>query len=212
VIHASVLDVWHRYSEPLEGRVECMYLDVRGLVTTGVGNLIDSPDAALALPWRTDDWAMADPGDVVSEWARVKGMPYGRSYPWTYYRDRTRLRLTDDAIDALVVRVLHAMACELERQFTEWPTWPADAQLGALSRAWAAGTCLDGWPLHRNACERRAWLVAGEESVLVEDGNPGVVPRNHRQRVAFRNAHVVDSRSDGALSRDTCYWPLELVA
>jgi hypothetical protein len=73
--------------------------------------------------------------------------------------------------------------------------------------------------MHRAACERRDWITAGRESVLRDglgtparaDDNPGVVPRNDAQMVAFRNAHVVDSRTDGALRRDECYWPLWLV-
>src|SRR5690606_22446954 len=35
----SVIDRWHDFSEPLEGRVSSMYLDVKGLVTCCVGNL-----------------------------------------------------------------------------------------------------------------------------------------------------------------------------
>ena len=38
------------FSAPFEGRLHYMYLDVKGLVTTGVGNLIDSVGAAQALP------------------------------------------------------------------------------------------------------------------------------------------------------------------
>ena len=43
MIRQSVIDRWHEFSEPLEGRVNSMYLDVKGLVTTCVGNLIDTP-------------------------------------------------------------------------------------------------------------------------------------------------------------------------
>lgn len=50
-VRQAVLDVWNDFNRPLEGRVPYMYLDVKGLVTTGLGNLIDSTADAEQLAW-----------------------------------------------------------------------------------------------------------------------------------------------------------------
>src|SRR5207244_2818316 len=47
----SIRDGFLAFSRPLEGRVPWMYLDIKGLVKTGVGNLIDPVGLALKLPF-----------------------------------------------------------------------------------------------------------------------------------------------------------------
>src|SRR4029453_7562541 len=49
--HTSIRDGFLAFSRPLEGRVPWMYLDIKGLVTTGVGNLIDPVGLASKLPF-----------------------------------------------------------------------------------------------------------------------------------------------------------------
>lgn len=212
MIKPYVLAAWHEFSEPFEGRVHWMYLDVFGLVTTAVGVLIDSPAGAASLPWvRADGLVLATDAEIEAEWHRVKSMP-----PGLHFRQyRGSLRMTDDAINYIVMSRLHNNARRIARQLPDFPTWPADAQLGALSRAWAAGADLAKWPKHRAACERRDWIEAGRESVLrhgldtpqTSDDNPGVVPRNEAQLVAFRNAAIVErDRLDPA----RLWWPRDL--
>ena len=50
-MHPSVKSVFPSFSTKLEGRVPWMYCDVLGLVTIGIGNLIDPEEAALHLPF-----------------------------------------------------------------------------------------------------------------------------------------------------------------
>ena len=40
-MHEMVRESWMRFNEPLEGIVNFMYLDVKGWVSTGMGNKID---------------------------------------------------------------------------------------------------------------------------------------------------------------------------
>lgn len=40
-MYPSVTSFFRVFNEPLEGVVAYMYLDIKGLVTVGVGNLID---------------------------------------------------------------------------------------------------------------------------------------------------------------------------
>ncbi|WP_406429963.1 hypothetical protein, partial [Streptomyces sp. NBC_00631] len=43
-MHQSVRDAFIPFNAPLEGRVQFMYLDIKSLVSTGVGNLLDADD------------------------------------------------------------------------------------------------------------------------------------------------------------------------
>lgn len=45
-MHQSVREAFFPFSEPLEGRVRFMYLDINSLVSTGVGNLLDADNPA----------------------------------------------------------------------------------------------------------------------------------------------------------------------
>lgn len=40
-MHPSVRHYFVKFNEPIEARIPYMYLDIKGLVTVGVGNLID---------------------------------------------------------------------------------------------------------------------------------------------------------------------------
>lgn len=51
-MHKSVVDIFPSFSVPLEGEVSSMYCDVLGLITVGVGCLIDPVSMALPLAWR----------------------------------------------------------------------------------------------------------------------------------------------------------------
>lgn len=69
-----VRDTFREWSVPKEGRIRCMYLDLRGYVTTAIGLLIDDtstltpPARAFALPWRTQGGALATASEVRAEW------------------------------------------------------------------------------------------------------------------------------------------------
>lgn len=67
------------FTAPFEGRLHYMYLDA--LVTTGVGNLIDSVAAAQALPWQVGDGPVATADQVRTEWEMVKSRQDLRDTP-----------------------------------------------------------------------------------------------------------------------------------
>jgi hypothetical protein len=63
-VRRAVLDIWNDFNRPLEGRVPFMYLDVKGLVTTGLGNLIDSTGDAEQLAWQHADGTPASTDEI----------------------------------------------------------------------------------------------------------------------------------------------------
>ncbi|MFD0555198.1 hypothetical protein ACFQ0X_43005 [Streptomyces rectiviolaceus] len=88
-MHQSVRDYWITFNDPLEGRVNFMYLDVKGYVSTGIGNKIDQTErdnssptegertaslaAASRLRWLVNDAnTEATPEEVANEWDTVK--------------------------------------------------------------------------------------------------------------------------------------------
>jgi len=135
---------------------------------------------------------------------------------------------------ALNTRVVSAVLDEatLRRRFPAYDSWPADAQLGTLSCAWAAGA---GWACPKftaavNALEPGFQVAAGpvpgasgdldpgaRGEAWLEDNhkpgpnpaNPGLHPRNLANQVLFGNAaRIVES--PGTYDPERLYWPQHL--
>ena len=182
----SVLSVVDDYQCQFEGRIPWMYLDVKSLVTVGVGNLIDPVARAVDLPFRKPDGALATPAEIYTEWHTVKASDTAAKGAGAC-RDITTLRLTRPDIDALVENAARSFECELTGLFPQWETWPANAQLGMLGVAWAVGVgkIKSGFSKFVAACKRMDWATAAQECLVNSLGNPGVVPRNRFNRNLF---------------------------
>ncbi|MGP3637870.1 hypothetical protein ACTU45_31840, partial [Streptomyces sp. 24-1644] len=145
-MHQSVRDYWIAFNDPLEGRVDFMYLDQKGWVSTGIGNKIDetaqenSPpsqterDASLAaaneLRWQMGRGGpIATQDDVASAWDAVKARLDLASHGHLAFEDLTSLRLENDEIDRHVYAKLDQMESFLvgRHPFTQFSTWPANA-------------------------------------------------------------------------------------
>lgn len=178
------------FSGPLEGVVPWMYADVRGLVTCAIGILIDPMSYALALPWVRRDGSPATPGEIVQDWHRIKGDASMARLGHRAAERVTALRLTTEGVERVVLAKLDQVDAQLSQRWQEYPTWCADAQLAVLSMAWAMGAGFD-FPRFDAAIRRALWLVAAQECTISERGNPGVAPRNQRNRLLFGAAHRV---------------------
>jgi hypothetical protein len=206
-MHQIVADRWEEFSRPLEGRVGGMYCDILGLVTCGVGNLIDPIPLAEQLPWTLADGTPADLAQVRADWHKLKGnASYYAKRHYNYALAATKVRLTDEAIDNLVAKKRAEFEGHLKRHhFPEWETFPADAQLGIMSMAWACGP---GFPVKfgnfKRAVINRDWSGAVASCKIREEGNPGVVPRNKHNRLCFSNAAIVEKLD---LDRAQLFWP-----
>jgi len=208
--HTSVRNGFLAFSQPLEGRVHWMYLDIKGLVTTGVGNLIDPVASALKLPFvHKGDESLASEAEIGAEWQALKGNQALAQKGHRACEAITELRLTDAAIDQLVLAKFVGNDRVLRHAFSNWNEWPADAQLGAHSMAWAGAGFPIKWPKFRAAAEARNWKAMAAESHIDETGNPGVKQRNVANAQLFHNAEVVES-SD--VDRATLHYPQTLLA
>src|ERR1700755_2922712 len=82
-MHASAQASWQAFITAHEGNVAHMYLDTKGLVTIGIGNLIDPISLALTLPFqfKVNNRAGVVGGqpatvkEIETEWLSLKNSP-----------------------------------------------------------------------------------------------------------------------------------------
>lgn len=196
-MRASVRAAFLPYTKPLEGVIRWMYLDVAGLVTTGIGNLIDSIPDAQAIPWRRADGSLASSLEVADAWRLVKShqelAPFGGGS--SAFSRLTSLRLDDAALDFVVGQRLATNESILSSRFPMWDAFPADAQLAFHSHAWANGPKFRFPKLVAAAnANPPDWATAAHESHSDDTHNPGLVPRNKAEWVLFNNADAVQAQ------------------
>ncbi len=201
----SVRAAWRKWNEPNEGWDSFLYTDSRGLVTTGMGNLVNTVADAQRADWRNPDGTMASPAQVAQAWQVVHD-----AYPGvqsTACAKLTTIRLTDAGIQALVDAALDAAETELRKSFPDWDALPADEQAAILSHAWAMGgdfVPVDGFTRYD------AEVEAGDYAAAIPEGRyrgAGTQLRQAQEAVAQSNAQVV---KDSGLDPATLYWPRDL--
>jgi len=183
-LHPEVLEHWIRHTERYEGRIPWMYLDIRGLVTSGAGVLVDPVELAMRLPLRLDG-RQASPSEIASEWRALKGRPSLAQQGAAAAGRIARLRLTGPDLDALTWTRLDSTVAALCRRWPGLPSWPWQSQLAVCSWAWAVGALAQGWPRFEAALHARDWATAAAECRIRDADNPGVTPRNAENRRLF---------------------------
>ena len=195
-IWPSVQAVFMPWSVQYEGAIFWMYADILGLITTGIGNLIDPIDRALELPWQHLDGTVATEDEIREAWYAVKNDPAAASKGAGYAKGLTDLRLSEPDVAKLVARRLEENGDALTARFPDFPAWPADAQLATLSMAWAMGAGFK-FPNFEAAVQAMDFAAAAAECTIREEGNPGVVARNKADRILFYSAaDVINAGGD----------------
>lgn len=217
----SVRDVWTKFNEPLEARLRFMYLDVKGLVTTGLGNLIDatgppplrpptdsertaSHAQARQLLWLTGDGGTATPDQVDAEWDQIKGRLDQARFGGGTFEPFATLFLSDDEIDRIVFDKLNQMEGTLKSRspFADFDNFPADAQLGLLSMSWGMGPKFN-FPKFQAFVAAGEWTSAATECRFQPDTGT-ITVRNDRDQLLFRNATAI---IDNGLDPEALVWP-----
>lgn len=209
----SVRDGFFDFTTPLEGIVKWMYLDVKGLVTVGVGNLLPNEASAAALPFFRDGSpnSLVDDATKRQGWRDVKARQDLKLKLYTFFEPVCNLRLSTDNIRALVNSKLSSNETILLGVFPDFPNWPADAQLGLMSMAWALGPAFSPhWPNFTAACRSRDFAAAATNCRISETGNPGIIPRNQANQLLFQNASKVENPDNG-YDFNTLYYPVQLL-
>jgi GH24 family phage-related lysozyme (muramidase) len=183
-IHKSVEGVFFDHNRPLEGCVDHLYSDIKNLVTIGVGQLVDPLPRALSLPLRRPDGTLATETEIEADWRAVKDHPDAARLGAPLAKKLTKLRLTEVDIRMLVQWRLDANVEALCVRFPGFSSYPAPAQLAILSLSWACGTSFRFIKLEA-AIRAQDWALASTECDINPKGNPGVIPRNERNRALF---------------------------
>jgi hypothetical protein len=225
---ASVRSSWVTFNTAFEGMTNWLYLDVRNLVTTGMGNLCDPIISSLNLPWRHGDGGpLATINDIADGWRAVKARVDLAPHGGAAFKSVCDLRLAPADVNNLILSKLNAIenALMARAPFKGYPNWCADAQLGLLSMAWAMGPAFS-FPHFEAAASAQDWAVAaGQPGDASSDpalrgeawmennhlpgpnpANPGLHPRNLANRVLFFNA----ARVVAGLDPNALYYPSNL--
>lgn len=217
------LKTWLGLNENKEGRCYWMYEDVKGYMTTGVGNLLPLV-LALQLPWKHKDGRLATKLEITAEYDRLKALP-GEDDGGFWYKQHATLFLNDEDVDGLVERKLRSIEDFCSRKLRQWEEWPADAQVGVLSMCWAMGQgrVFDGQSYPKFLAHAKNMNFAeyklkngvytlssgcAYECGISEKGNPGVAPRNRMNKVLFQNAAEVLKRG---LCKSELQYPKNLI-
>jgi len=216
-VRPSVRAAFVPFTAPLEGVVRWLYLDVKGLVTTAIGNLVDPIEYALDLPMVYSGTNIPAPREAIRrEWERVKAHPTAARQGHRVLDAETSLRLTDAGIAFVVDRRLALNVSILRKRFPEWDEWPADAQLATLSMAWACGPMF-AFPSLTAALRDRDWKQAADDCRMRTEGNPGLIPRNAANKSLYLAAARLDRDDEQVTWRvltavDARLWPARPVA
>jgi hypothetical protein len=179
-VYQSVIDAFPSFSKKLEGYVNVMYVDVKQLVTTGVGVLIEPISQALRINWIHRDTKLpASRDEIISEWNMIKDDKSLAHLGHKAAEKIATLMLTDVTIDALVLEKLELNDAYIKKAFVNWNKFPASAQLVIHSMAWALGAGFEHtWKDFTHCCESFDWVGASEQCHINETNNAGVIPRN----------------------------------
>jgi GH24 family phage-related lysozyme (muramidase) len=154
------------YLRKYEGVVNFMYLDVVGLVTTGVGFLLADAAAAGPLAFiRRDTGAPATDDEKRADWEAVHARP--KAELAANYRPFTILDLPDAAIDLELTRRIDGFVRNLQSRFPQFAEFPDTAQIGILDMVYSLGPggLFRGFPRFCSAVDRQDWPACAREGV-----------------------------------------------
>jgi hypothetical protein len=217
-MHPSAQAAWQTFITRYEGNIAHMYLDTKGLVTIGIGNLIDPVSAALGLPFqfKASNRIRAAPGrvatqkEIEAEWLSLKNNPSRTTL--TRRGAVSCIGLTDlELIPADRQRLFDRVTSEHEIQlvtyFSDFRQWPGDAQLGLMAMAWGLGKYFPPkFPNFSAECRNKDFDTAASQS-SISSWRP---ERNQASKRCFGNAARVIANPD-AYDVARTYYPVMLL-
>src|SRR5215475_2926641 len=143
-----------------EGVVPWMYLDTKGLVTVGVGQMLPDAASAQSLAFTDPSGQPATQDAIQSDYDRVSALAPGKCPG--FYHTSTSLVLPDPAIDMLLMKRVTDFDDQLRERFQAYASFPDPAKLGLLDMIYNLGR--DGlfqhFPHFMAAVDKQDWLAA----------------------------------------------------
>jgi GH24 family phage-related lysozyme (muramidase) len=165
-----------------EGWVPYFYLDTRGNVTVGYGQMLGSADAAVGIVMQSATGIATD-AEKSAEWTTIKGKPWG-THGAGFYQPFTKLTY-DEAIGAqFLTGKLQSCIDALALCFPDldsYPPGPQDALLDMMYNMGAGEFSEDRWPHLFAAVEAKDWATAAQQCTRQGIGDE----RNNATRALF---------------------------
>jgi GH24 family phage-related lysozyme (muramidase) len=159
-----------------EGEHPFMYVDTRGYVTTGIGHLLKTPEAALKLPWQHIKTGQpATPAEVRSTFERVRqaAVQYKQDHPNAKGIPPGACERLSDLVlpEGLAARLAtHRLKTEflphVRELFSGFDRYPLPAQLAIVDMAYNLGVAKlkRDFPAFVAACRAGNFVDAAKES------------------------------------------------
>jgi len=188
-----------------------MYLDQFGFVTTGIGNLIDPINRVKEFHWvkigpNGTDGPYASAQEIDDEWRRVKGKIEWIKFGAGNFIKKGRntrppiitLQIGLSEIDRTFLQKLTRMEQIMKNTpggyFSDYDTFPADAQLAILTLIWAVGpnNLHIKWGNYCALCKGRKWQEIAVGNVY--HWNNMLLRRDRALKNLFLNAASMEAR------------------
>ena len=159
----AYLDDSLAHLETFEGIVPWMYLDTRGYVTVGVGEMLANAARAQSLAFVDGNGQPSAPDAILSDYNRVSGLAPAR-VPG-FYRTGTSPILPHAAIDTLLLQHLTYFDGQLADQFQSYAAFPDPAKLGLLDMIYNLGVTglFQGYPHFCGFVQNQDWTNAAAQ-------------------------------------------------
>lgn len=219
MLHKSVIQKFADANILFEGYVPHMYQDIKGLVTTGVGNLIDPYGPAVYnLPWykfpdeldpsmsEVEQRIFVYPDEIRAEWERVKADKTLALSGAGAAARVTKLRLTERAVLQLVQHSLINLYEQVVSIHPDIDDYLPQMQMVIMSMTWALGpTGLSRFRRFNRAVKDGNLITALYECGMDDSANPGLTPRNRWNEALIKSAMETQwlMSGDGAKSVKT---------
>lgn len=156
-------DVLCKNIERYEGRINHLYLDSRGYVTIGVGHLLSTVEAAMALPLVDAQGKAASDELIAQEYQAIKDQPANRVAH--FYRPLTQLRLHDEDIDRLTEQHIDHFYHELKVIYDDFDRFPSEVKLATFDLIFNLGMTKlkNRWPKFNGYIAKGDWQGASTE-------------------------------------------------
>lgn len=210
----AAFDLFLQMTAKHEGVVPWLYLDTKGLVTTGIGFLVDGPtEDFFTMGWKSSDGSLSTRQELQAAYNAIKARQDLKNLGGgsSVFAQLTSVRLGPPStpinqVTPEIERIFRSKVISFENslrsQLPAFDTWPADAQVALMRHAWAAGPSLANWP------HFKADLLQNPPN-FVRAAIDGAI-KNVDLRYNLDNAHLMQNASDAILVNadlDKVYFP-----
>jgi GH24 family phage-related lysozyme (muramidase) len=160
---ATYLEQSTTQTTAFETPVPWMYLDTRGLVTTGIGQMLPDVASAQALAFLHSDGTPAPPDVIQADFERVRAL--APSEPCHFYLSPISPTLATDTMTSMLAAVIAANDAILRGRLTDYDGFPDPAKLALLDMIYNLGESrlFSEYPLLLAAVNNQHWLVASQQ-------------------------------------------------